>query len=87
MKARLCNQQEGEQLHVNGGWEETVKGKAICRWLVAWESVNTTQVAGAVAGYAGGGRFVVERFVGTIKDESARDRERANYVTQATEAC
>ena len=48
-------------MHINAGWEETTKGKAICRWLVAWQSVSTTQVAGAVAGYAGGGSFVVER--------------------------
>ena len=57
-------------MHINAGWEETTKGKAICRYLVAWQSVSTTQVAGAVAGYAGGGSFVVERFVGTLKGDT-----------------
>jgi hypothetical protein len=57
-------------MHVNAGWEQRAKGKAICRWLVAWEPVSGTQVAGAVAGYSGGGTFVVERFVGTPEGDT-----------------
>ena len=49
-------------LMVNGGWEEKRKAKAICRWFVAWKTVEPGAIAGAVAGYSGGGAFQVERF-------------------------
>ena len=48
----------------NGAWEKRSKTKAICRWFVAWENITNEEIAGAVAGYGGGGAFIVERFYG-----------------------
>lgn len=37
---------------------------------MAWDAVGPDEVAGAVAGYAGGGSFVVERFFATLKKDA-----------------
>lgn len=42
-------------MKINGAWEETQDDKFICRWCVAWDAVGPDKIAGAVAGYAGGG--------------------------------
>ncbi len=52
----------------NAGWEIRAPGKSICRWFVSWEQLEDGKLAGAVAGYAGGGAFQVERFFATLKD-------------------
>jgi hypothetical protein len=54
-------------MKINAAWEIKTKSKAICRWIVAWDDVKKDEIAGAVAGYAGGGGFVVERFYGKLK--------------------
>ena len=46
---------------VNAAWEDKGK-KAICRWFVSWDAVGGNELAGAVAGFGGGGAFIVERF-------------------------
>jgi hypothetical protein len=48
-------------LKVNGGWEKRAKAKAICRWFIAWNTVESGAIAGAVAGYSASGAFQVER--------------------------
>ena len=55
-------------LQLNAGWEIKSPSKSICRWLVAWVQKGNTEIAGAVAGYSGGGTFQVERFFGTYVD-------------------
>jgi len=57
-------------MKINGAWEETQDDKFICRWCVAWDAVGPDKIAGAVAGYAGGGGFVVERFFATLKKDA-----------------
>ena len=47
---------------INAAWEAKSKKKAICRWLLAWTKLGADEYAGAVAGFGGGGSFVVERF-------------------------
>ena len=47
---------------INAGWEKKSKTKAICRWFIAWEKISASEYAGAVAGFSGGGSFIVERF-------------------------
>lgn len=42
-------------MKTNAAWEIKTKSKAICRWIVAWDEVKKDEIAGAVAGYAGGG--------------------------------
>jgi hypothetical protein len=59
---RNANVSEG--LSINGGWEGTK-----CRWFVAWKVVSETEIAGAVAGYSGGGTFQVERFYARHSDD------------------
>ena len=49
---------------INAAWEDRGKKKTICRWFVAWKSVGSDEIAGAVAGFSGGGTFQVERFYG-----------------------
>ena len=49
-------------MFLNGSWELKTKKKAICRWFIAWEKLGMNAYAGAIAGYSGGGSFVVERF-------------------------
>ncbi len=56
------------RMKINGAWEEKANSKNICRWFVAWSNVGKSEIAGAVAGYAGGGSFVVERFYGTLSE-------------------
>ena len=52
----------------NAGWEIGVQGKSICRWFVSWKQIEYGKLAGAVAGYTGGGVFEVERFFATLKE-------------------
>lgn len=52
----------------NAGWEIRRPGKSICRWFVSWKQLEDSQLAGAVAGYAGGGTFQVERFFAVVKE-------------------
>lgn len=54
-------------LRCNACWEQRDEDKYICRWFVAWLKVGDCERAGAFAGYAGGGVFLLERFyaVGT----------------------
>lgn len=55
-------------IELNAGWEIRAPGKSICRWFVSWEHLEDGKLVGAVAGYAGGGAFQVERFFATAKD-------------------
>ena len=54
---------------INAGWEIRDKNNLICRWFVAWKLVSDNNIAGIVAGYAGGGSYTVEPFFGTLDDE------------------
>jgi len=45
----------------SGLWEKR-DGRTICRAFAAWEKLSDSEVAGVVAGYAGGGAFVQENF-------------------------
>jgi hypothetical protein len=49
---------------LNAGWE-LKNNKAICRWFISWKDLGENQIAGAIAGYLGGGSFMVERFYAT----------------------
>ena len=49
----------------NACWEERDEDKFICRWFVAWQKIGASEYAGAFAGYAGGGVFLLERFFAT----------------------
>lgn len=49
-------------MFINAAWEAKTKKKAICRWFVAWTKLGIDEYAGAVAGFGGGGSFIVERF-------------------------
>ena len=49
-------------MHINAGWERKSENKAICRWFVAWSEIKGMEYSGAIAGYSGGGAFIVERF-------------------------
>lgn len=45
----------------SGLWEKR-EGRTVCRAFAAWEKLSETEVAGVVAGYAGGGTFIQENF-------------------------
>ena len=45
----------------SGLWEKK-DGRTICRAFAAWEKLSDSEVAGVVAGYAGGGAFIQENF-------------------------
>ena len=45
----------------SGLWEKR-DGRTICRAFAAWVKLSDSEVAGVVAGYAGGGAFVQENF-------------------------
>lgn len=44
----------------NGCWEVR-DGRTICRWMVAWKSLNNA-IVGCIDGYSGGGTFQLEKF-------------------------
>jgi hypothetical protein len=46
---------------VNALWEQR-EGRAICRYIVAWQEVDESTLAGALGGYSGGGGFQMEQF-------------------------
>ena len=48
-------------MNYSGLWEKR-EGRTICRAFAAWEKLSETEVAGVVAGYAGGGTFIQENF-------------------------
>ena len=50
-----------EEKKINAGWEVRA-GRSICRWILVWEEVSKTEVAGCAAGYSGGGAFQLEKF-------------------------
>jgi hypothetical protein len=49
-------------MHINAGWELKTNKKYICRWFVAWSKLGQDDYVGAIAGYSGGGTFIIERF-------------------------
>ena len=53
---------------LNAGWEDR-EGRSICRWFCAWKKVGDKQLAGVIAGFAGGGAFLLERFFATVDGE------------------
>jgi len=68
MHENLSSQSSSDAVPVNAAWEPS--GDAIrCRWFVAWELLRKNQIAGAIAGYSGGGTFEVEQFWGELKDK------------------
>jgi hypothetical protein len=56
-------------MKINAGWEVSSCGKSICRWFIGWSEIGENEIAGAIAGYCGGGAFIVERFYGKFEDE------------------
>ncbi len=54
-----------EEFSISAGWEGET-----CRWFVALKDVSETEIAGAVAGYSGGGTFEVERFYARHSDDA-----------------
>ena len=50
---------------LNAGWENR-EGRSICRWFCAWKEVGDKKLAGVIAGFAGGGAFLLERFFATV---------------------
>lgn len=50
-----------DRFNLSAGWERSTSGKRRCRWFVAWRQGFNTAF-GAVAGYAGGGSFICEKF-------------------------
>ena len=50
---------------LNAGWEKR-EGRSICRWFCAWKEVGDKKLAGVIAGFAGGGAFLLERFFATV---------------------
>jgi hypothetical protein len=56
-------------MNINAAWETSEDDLCRCRWFVAWENFGENEIAGAVAGYSGGGSYVVERFYGKLENE------------------
>lgn len=44
----------GATFKVNAGFEER-EGRTICRWILVWQEIDDSTLAGALAGYSGGG--------------------------------
>jgi len=53
-------------MKINAAWEVRSGDKLICRWFVAWQETGKNKIAGAIAGFCGGGSFLVERFYGKL---------------------
>lgn len=58
----------GNTFKINAGWEKRTDGGAICRWIIVWQQIDESQIAGAIGGYSGGGTFQVEQFFAQIED-------------------
>jgi hypothetical protein len=57
-------------MKINAAWEVRSGDKLICRWFVAWQEAGKNEIAGAIAGFCGGGSFLVERFYGKLSKNS-----------------
>ncbi len=51
---------------LNAGWEKR-EGRSICRWFCAWKELGDNQIAGVIAGFSGGGAFLLERFFAKVE--------------------
>jgi hypothetical protein len=51
---------------LNAGWEKR-EGRSICRWFCAWRELGDNQIAGVIAGFSGGGAFLLERFFAKVE--------------------
>lgn len=52
---------------INAAWEQRNQ-RAICRWFISWKPIENNKLAGAIAGYTGGGSFMIERFYATYEN-------------------
>ena len=68
MHMKQKNKSTVSETYFTAGWEIRSATKSICRWFVSWKQLEDGKLAGAVAGYAGGGTFQVERFYATEID-------------------
>jgi hypothetical protein len=50
-----------QSFNLSAGWDFSNAGRRRCRWFVAWRQTREI-IFGAVAGYAGGGAFLCEKF-------------------------
>jgi hypothetical protein len=66
MNENLSSQPAFDALPVHAAWEPS-DDVMCCRWFVAWKLLGKNQIAGAIAGYAGGSEFVVEQFWGELE--------------------
>jgi hypothetical protein len=56
-----------DNFQVNAAWE--LKESSIpCRWFIVWKDVSKDEFAGYIAGYCGGGCFLVEKFYAKHED-------------------
>jgi hypothetical protein len=56
-------------MKINAAWEVKSGEKLICRWFVAWQETKENTIAGVIAGFCGGGSFLVERFYGKLSHD------------------
>lgn len=51
-----------DEFLINAAWEKRDE-RNICRWMVVFQTLNESTIAGVLAGYSGGGSFQLEQFV------------------------
>jgi len=61
------------EMKLNAAWEIKSENNHICRWFLAWNELSNNSIAGAIAGYSGGGSFEVERFYAKIKNNKINE--------------
>jgi hypothetical protein len=55
------------KFEINAAWE--IKGTSSpCRWFIVWHKVSEEEITGCVAGYCGGGSFIMEKFYAKHKN-------------------
>lgn len=52
---------------VNSAWE-LKEPTSPCRWFIVWNKVSADEIAGHIAGYSGGGAFLMEKFYAKHKN-------------------
>ena len=67
MSGEMSSQFDFDAFSVSAAWEPSAGDRMRCRWFVAWQFVENgetgnQQIAGAIAGYSGGGTFEAEQF-------------------------
>ena len=71
----------GAMFKVNAGFEER-EGRTICRWILVWQEIDDSTLAGALAGYSGGvfqyGAILCETLCGCPNKLADRHRRQSH---------